>query len=100
MKKLIVLLLSFVLVLLLMTGCRKQTNGKPGEPTVNNSSTAATVPSMTTKATHPSTEPTRHTTVPDTTMETGNGATANDDLPLESATNSNARNRDRMIPRR
>lgn len=92
MKKLIVLLLSVVMVFSILAGCRRQTNGEPGDPTVNNTTTP-TVPTMTSPITRPSTEPTTDTTVPDSTENTTT-------LPGESSTNSDARYRDRMIPHR
>lgn len=99
MKKLIVLLLSVVMILSIVAGCRRQTNGEPGDPTVNNTTTP-TVPTMTSPLTRPSTEPTMHTTVPDSTADTGNDVTGESNLPDESTTNSDARHRDRMLPRR
>ena len=99
MKKLIVLLLSIIAIFSICVGCRKQNSGVPGDPTVNNTTTP-TIPTMTSPLTRPSTDPTMHTTVPDSSENTVNTITGENDLPVESATNSDARNRDRMLPRR
>ena len=100
MKKLIIFLLTMVVVLSMFTGCRKQTNGTPGDPTVNNSTDAATVPNTSNKATRPSTEPTMHTTEPDATMNSGSDFTNGSDATEDATINSEARRRDRMMPRR
>ena len=99
MKKLIVLMLSVVMVLSILAGCRRQTDETPGDPTVNNTTTP-TVPSMTSPVTRPSTEPTMHTTLPDSTAGTGNDATGENILPDESTTNSDERIRENVLPRR
>lgn len=100
MKKLIVLLLTVVAIITMFTGCRKQTDGTPGDPTVNSSTDAATVPSTSTRATRPSTEPTMHTTTPDTTMDSGSDFTNGSDSTEDATVNSEARRRDHMLPRR
>lgn len=100
MKKLIALMLSMVMVLPILAGCRRQTTGAPGDPTVNNSTTKATRPSMTTQPTRSSTESTKHTTIPDSTAGSSNHATGETDITTEPATTSNAPSRNRMITRR
>ena len=99
MKKLIVLLLAMVMVLSIMSGCRRQTDGTPGDPTVNNTTTP-TVPTMTSPITRPSTDSTMNTTTPDSTEGTGTDATGGNNFPDESATNSDARSRTHVLPRR
>ena len=104
MKKITALVLSAIIILGMLTGCRRQPTGNPGDPTVNNSSTTestrATAPSTSTQATRPGTDPSRHTTAPDSTTDTGNGMTGDNSFPSESTTNSEGRNRERMLPRR
>ena len=100
MKKLIMLLLSAVMILSLFTGCRRQTNGNPGDPTVNSSSDSTTVPSTTRPATRPSTEPTIETTMPDSTVDSGSDFTNGSDSSEDATMNSDARRRDRILPHR
>lgn len=100
MKKLFILFLTAVVILSMLTGCRRQPDGNPGDPTVNNSTDASTIPSTSTQATRPSTEPTMHTTVPDSTLSTSDDYTNGSDSSEEGTLNSEARNRDRMITRR
>ena len=100
MKKLIVFLLSAVVILSMFAGCRRQTGENPGDPTVNNTTDAGIVPSTSTQATRPSTEPTMHTTIPDSTTDTGNDFTNGSDSTEDGTMSSEPRNRDRMIPRR
>lgn len=97
MKKLAGLLFALTLVLSLMAGCRRQTNGTPGDPTVNNTTTGTVAPTHTTRATRPATEPTRHTTLPETTNTTNDGTAGTDMMPGES---SDIAGRNRMIPSR
>ena len=100
MKKYIVLLLSTAVVLTMFTGCRRQSEENPGDPTVNNTTDAATIPSTTNHPTYPSTEPTMHTTVPDSTMDSGSDFTHGNDSITDEATSSESRIRGRMFPRR
>ena len=100
MKKYIVLLLSTAVVLTMFTGCRRKTEGAPGDPTVNDTTNATTVPSTTNRPNHPSTEPTMHTTVPDSTMDPGSDFTHSDESSPNEATSGDPRIRGRMFPRR
>ena len=100
MKKLIVLLLSMVAILTILAGCRRQTNENPGDPTVNSTTADTTVPTTTGRATRPSTEPTMDATIPDGTISSGDDFTQGSDSSEDAAINSEARRRDRMLPRR
>ena len=100
MKKYIVLLLSTAVVLTMFTGCRRKTDGTPGDPTVNNTTNATTVPSTTNRPTHPSTEPTMHTTTPNSTMDTGNDFTHDNESITDETTSGEPKIRGRMLPRR
>lgn len=85
MKKTIALLLSAVIMVSMLNGCRRQPGEHPGDPTVNNTTTTKK-PTIT--------DPTKHTTRPSATQNT-----EKDTVGGQSVTGGN-RNRSRMIPHR
>jgi hypothetical protein len=100
MKKIIVYVLVTVVTVSMLTGCRRKPDDNPGDPTVNNSTEATTIPNSTTQATRPSTEPTAHSTMPDSTMDTSEDFTNGSGSSEEGTTSSESRNRNHIISRR
>lgn len=103
MKKTFSLLLTVILTMAIFTGCRRQLDGHPGDPTVNNSSTTestrVTIPSITTRPTESTSTPDTSSTIPFGTDAEPTGTTENGLIPSESTTINNPRNRAHMLPR-